>query len=69
MVPYMWRRHLGILRAMLAFLCLILYLIHPVPGGTAISFVVGGYGIYSVFTLIRDHIENRVYLVPMLILD
>src|SRR3982750_1181843 len=69
MVPYMWRRHLGILRAMLAFLCLTLYLLYPVPGGMPIAFVVGGYGIYSIFTLIRDHIENRVYLVPMLILD
>ena len=69
MVPYMWRRHLGILRAMLAFLCLTLYLLYPVPGGMPIAFVVGAYGIYSIFTLIRDHIENRVYLVPMLILD
>jgi signal transduction histidine kinase len=69
MVPYLWRRHLGVLRALLAFICLTLYLLHPVPGGAAVALVVGAFGIYSVFVLIRDNIENRVYQLPTLILD
>lgn len=69
MVPYMWRRHLGVLRAFLASFSLILYISKPAPGGLAVSFVVGAFAIYSVFVLFREHIESRTYQIPALLLD
>lgn len=69
MVPFLWRRHLGVLRAALAFLCLALYLFRPVPGGTGIALVVGAFAVYSVFVLFRENIETRVYRLPALMLD
>ena len=69
MVPYLWRRHLGILRALLAVLCVLLYLLYPVPAGPAVALAIGIFAIYSVFILLRDNIENRVYQLPILALD
>lgn len=69
MVPYLWRRHLGILRALLAVLCVLLYLLYPVPAGSAIALVIGVFALYSIFILLRDNIENRVYQLPILALD
>ena len=69
MVPYLWRRHLGIVRSVLASLCVLLYIVVPVPGGTWISVIAAVYAAYSVLTLIRDTVESNVYPVSMLILD
>src|SRR4030095_14947813 len=69
MVPYLWRRHLGIVRAALAFCCLALYLAKPVQRGTLIALVVGAFALYSIFVLLRDSIESGVYQISVLILD
>jgi signal transduction histidine kinase len=69
MVPYLWRRHLGILRAVLAFACVVLYLVSPVPASPAIALVVGLFAIYTIFILFRDNIENRIYELYPLMLD
>ncbi len=69
MVPYLWRRHLGVLRALLTVSCVLLYLLYPVPAGLAIAFVVGIFALYSIFVLISGNIENRLYQLPILALD
>jgi signal transduction histidine kinase len=69
MVPYLWRRHLGILRSVLAVACVLLYLLYPVPAGPLVALVIGVFALYSVFILVRDNIENRVYQLPILVLD
>ncbi len=69
MVPYLWRRHLGIVRTVLALLCVALYIFKPVPGGTWIAVIAAFYAAYSVLTLIRDTVESNVYPISMLILD
>src|SRR5688572_30660667 len=69
MVPYLWRRHLGILRALLAILAVGLYLAQPVANGWFISAVLGLFAIYTIWILFRDQIENRVYHLPGLLLD
>jgi signal transduction histidine kinase len=69
MVPYLWRRHLGIIRSILALLCVLLYILAPVPGGTWIAVIAAVYAAYSVVTLVRDTVESNVYPVSMLILD
>jgi signal transduction histidine kinase len=69
MVPYLWRRHLGILRALLAVFCVLLYLLYPLQAGPAVALAVGIFALYSIFVLIRDNIENRQYQLPLLALD
>jgi signal transduction histidine kinase len=69
MVPYLWRRHLGILRALLAVFCVLLYLLYPLKTGPAVALAVGIFALYSIFVLIRDNIENRQYQLPLLALD
>lgn len=69
MVPYLWRRHLGILRALLAVFCVLLYLLYPLKAGPAVALAVGIFALYSIFVLIRDNIENRQYQLPLLALD
>ena len=69
MVPYLWRRHLGIVRTVLAGLCVLLYILKPVPGGAWIAVIAALYAAYSVLTLIRDTVESNLYPVSMLILD
>ena len=69
MVPFMWRRHLGVLRAVLAFICLLLYVLQPTPMVFATGVAVGLFAIYSVFLLFRENIESRSYKVPALLLD
>jgi signal transduction histidine kinase len=65
----MWRRHLGIVRAVLAAIGLTLYITYPVPFGIALSVVVGAYTAYSVFVLLRDTVESSIYPKSMLLLD
>jgi signal transduction histidine kinase len=69
MVPYMWRRHLGIVRALLGVLCLTIYTLLPAPYGVAIAAVVALYTAYGILHLIRDTIESNMYPGSMLVLD
>jgi signal transduction histidine kinase len=69
MVPYLWRRHLGIIRSILAALCVLLYILVPVPGGTWIVVIAAVYAADSLVTLVRDTVESNVYPVSMLVLD
>src|SRR5687767_14250102 len=68
-VPYLWRRHLGILRCVLACLGLLLHIVQPVRYGTAISIGLAIYAIYSVFLLARDPVESSVYPASLPALD
>lgn len=68
-VPYLWRRHLGIVRALLALTGTLLYLFRPVPLGAIFPLVLGAYTVYSVYVLIRDTVESSVYPASMLVLD
>lgn len=69
MVPYTWRRHLAIVRAVLAALCLAIYLLVPVRHSLLIAAVIAMYGAYSVLILLRDNVESTVYPLSMLLLD
>jgi signal transduction histidine kinase len=69
MVPYLWRRHLGMVRAMLAAMCVLIYVLYPVPNGFIIALVTGLYGIYASFVVVRNNIESTVYPIPILALD
>jgi signal transduction histidine kinase len=69
MVPYMWRRHLGFLRALLGACCLITYIVSPVPFGAVVALMAGVYTVYAIFVLLRDSIESSVYLNTTLYLD
>ncbi|HYP06646.1 MAG TPA: sensor histidine kinase [Bryobacteraceae bacterium] len=69
MVPYMWRRHLGIVRALLGGICLTVYTIYPVRYGVAIAVIVALYTGYAILHLIRDSIESNLYPLSMLMLD
>ena len=69
MVPYMWRRHLGIMRAILALLCVATYVMYPVRYGVLIASIAALYAAYSILTLLRDTVESNLYPVSMLLLD
>lgn len=69
MVPYMWRRHLGIVRALLGALCVLIYILYPVRYGPAIALISGVYTGYAVLQLVRDSIESNLYPVSALLLD
>jgi len=69
MVPYLWRRHLGILRALLGAFCLFLYIAFPVPGGSVIALFAGAYTLYGIIVLLRDSIESNVFSSKTLYLD
>jgi two-component system sensor histidine kinase DegS len=68
-VPFLWRRHLGIARAALAVAALLLYLLLPIQRGLLIAVVIGFYLFYSIFILVRDTIETSLYPASMLLLD
>lgn len=69
MVPYLWRRHLGVFRAFLAICCAIIYLADPPPSGYVTACVAGLYALYSIFILVRDKIASGDYPFAMLVLD
>jgi signal transduction histidine kinase len=69
MVPYMWRRHLGIVRAVLGAFCAFIYILYPVPYTWLIASIAGLYTAYAILQLIRDSIENNRYPVSMLLMD
>ncbi|HUS06446.1 MAG TPA: sensor histidine kinase [Bryobacteraceae bacterium] len=65
----MWRRHLGVVRALLAVACVAIYVLYPVSYGFAVALITGLYCIYSIFILIRNTVESIVYPIPILALD
>ena len=69
MVPYLWRRHLGIVRALLAFSCVAVYILYPVPYGVLIAGIAAAYAVYAVVLLLRDTVESNLYPMSMLMLD
>ena len=69
MVPYMWRRHLGIVRAVLALTVRATYVVYPVRYGVLIASIAAMYAAYSVLALLRDTVESNLYPVSMLLLD
>jgi signal transduction histidine kinase len=69
MVPYLWRRHLGVLRSLLGVWCLVTYITLPVSFGKAIAFAAGLYTVYSILVLFRDSLEISNYPNTTLFLD
>ena len=69
MVPYTWRRQLGIARALLAAICVTLYILHPVERGVYIASLASLYAVYSVMHLVRATVETHVYTGSMLLTD
>lgn len=69
MVPYLWRRHLAVLRVLLAFLCVVVYLLYRVPYSIPIAVIICGYGAYGGLLLFREPIESSLYPVPLLFFD
>lgn len=69
MVPFMWRRHLAILRAMLGALCVLVYLQIPVANSYLIAAVAATYTFYAIFVFWRNNIESNTYGTPTLYLD
>src|SRR3954466_15614121 len=69
MVPYMWRRHLGFVRVVLALLCVMTYVLYPVRYGVLIASITAMYAAYSILALLRDTVESNLYPLSMLLLD
>lgn len=69
LVPYLWRRHLGAMRVILAALCLGIYLHTPVRYSIAVVIIVAIYGAYSVIAVLRHTVESSMYPFSMLLLD
>lgn len=69
MVPYMWRRHLGIVRAILASACVLTYVLYPVRYGILIASIAAMYAAYSLLAMLRDTVESNLYPISMLLLD
>ena len=69
MVPYEWRRHLGIVRAVLAISCVALNVVYPASYGALIATVAASYAAYAIYTVVRDTVESNVYPVSTLVLD
>jgi signal transduction histidine kinase len=69
MVPYLWRRHLGIVRVVLALVCAVIYVLLPVEWSIPAAILAAAYAVYSAYLLWREPVESRVYPVPMLFLD
>ena len=69
MVPYMWRRHLGIIRALLGSLCVVVYLLYPVRYSLIVATIAALYATYSLLSLVRDSVESNLYPLSTLLLD
>jgi signal transduction histidine kinase len=69
MVPYSWRRHLGIVRALLAISCVAVNIVYPTPYGALIASIAASYAAYAIITLLRDTVESNLYPVSTLMLD
>jgi signal transduction histidine kinase len=69
MVPYLWRRHLAVIRVLLAIACIVIYVTDRVYWSYPTAGVVAAYAIYGTLLFIREPIETAVYPVPQLFLD
>jgi signal transduction histidine kinase len=69
MVPYLWRRHLSVIRVLLAIACVVVYLVDGVDWSYPAIAVVTAYGIYGTLLFLREPVETAIYPVPQLFLD
>ncbi|MGH9631398.1 MAG: sensor histidine kinase, partial [Bryobacteraceae bacterium] len=69
MVPYLWRRNLGLARALLAAVCLSLYIVKPMPAGLLATVPIGIYTLYSIVLAVRESLGSSVNQLSILILD
>ena len=69
MVPYLWRRHLGIVRVLLATACVVLYIVHPVRYGFVIASIAALYAAQGIGQMMRERVESNLYPVSTLLLD
>jgi signal transduction histidine kinase len=69
MVPFLWRRHLALLRVVLAVCCAVLYAVSRTPWSVPAILACGAYSVYAALILFREPIESAVYPVPLLFLD
>ncbi|HET8546751.1 MAG TPA: sensor histidine kinase [Bryobacteraceae bacterium] len=65
----MWRRHLAVIRVMLASSCIAIYMTDPVYWTYPAVAVVSAYAVYAALLFLREPIETAVYAVPQLFLD
>ena len=65
----MWRRHLGIIRALLGSLCVVIYLLFPVRYSLIVATIAAIYATYSLLQLVRDSVESNLYPLSTLLLD
>lgn len=58
-MPYLWRRHLGLVRAVLTFLAALLYLLRPaLPFNTAIILMISAWLAWQVYRLLQASSES-----------
>jgi signal transduction histidine kinase len=69
MVPYLWRRHLGAIRILLAIACIAVYVSDRLYWSFPAVAVVVVYGAYGTILFLREPVETAVYPVPQLFLD
>jgi signal transduction histidine kinase len=69
MVPFLWRRHLALLRVVLAICCAVMYAMSRTPWSVAAILACGAYGVYAALMLFREPIESAIYPMPLLFLD
>ena len=69
MVPYLWRRHLGIIRVLLGAACVLLYWLYPAPNAIASAAIAGVYTAYALLMLFRPHAETNGYPISALLFD
>jgi signal transduction histidine kinase len=69
MVPYLWRRHLAVIRVLLALVCIAIYLTDRVYWSFPTAAVVAAYAIHGTLLFLREPVESAVYPVPQLFLD
>ncbi|MEJ7606011.1 MAG: hypothetical protein WKF37_07030 [Bryobacteraceae bacterium] len=68
-VPFVWRRYVGAIRALLAAACAFLHLIVPIPGSYLFASLAGLYAAYAVALIFRDKAEKTLYPLALLYLD
>jgi signal transduction histidine kinase len=65
----MWRRHLAVLRVLLAVVCIVLYLTDRVYWSYPTALVVAAYAVYAAVLFVKEPVESAVYPIPQLFLD
>jgi signal transduction histidine kinase len=69
MVPYLWRRHLAVIRVLLAITCIVVYVTDRVELSYPAAGIAAAYAIYATLLFLREPVETAVYPVPQLFLD